>query len=218
MPDAAAPNVCRSAEPRHGRGAAVRPLGALLGALSLAACGARTELLVPEGRRLDGGLSRPDVALDDARAADASHPPACACHDEENTSAEPAETCVHGVAWLAWEYAPSCSFEVTSIDLHTSSGEVALLDDDGGRPGRLLARGTLSGPSERIIEWRAATLVPPVSVDGGRTYWIGERVMDCSTAASGIPYAYYGGDTLDGPWTGPYSGHVWTARIVGVCP
>lgn len=191
--------------------------------IGLVGCGARTPLEGSEHRATDaaidagtdGAPERPDAAeLPDVLELDAS----CSmCTDEQNSGGPPDESCNHGSVWLSWEWLPACDMVVSAIELHTrSGGTVALFPDDGGRPGPPLSTGTLGDPDPE--GWRRGQL-RDVRVTGGRRYWIGEQTMDCSLSAAGTPQPYFGGNSLRGPWDGPFEdpGRIWTSKIEGVC-
>src|SRR5262249_33719216 len=68
--------------------------------------------------------------------------PAC-CGDNQNPF-PPSSNCIQGAAWIAWQYIPGCSFNVTRIELHTSGGSLALLAAGAnGQPGATLFQGML---------------------------------------------------------------------------
>jgi hypothetical protein len=139
------------------------------------------------------------------------------CGDQLNPTTPSSSPCTLGATWIAWQYIPSCSFEVTRIELHTTDGSAALLADANDSPGAFLFQGAL-GIAE-ANGWRGVDVTPPIQVVGGKTYWIGEDATYCSVAESGTPYPYYG-SFQSGQWNGPYmsADHAWTARIVGSCP
>lgn len=140
--------------------------------------------------------------------------PAC-CGDDQNPN-PPSNNCFQGAAWIAWQYVPTCGFNVTRIELHTNAGSVALLADNGGKPGATLFQGVLGPPDPQ--GWLGADVSPPIAVTGGTVYWIAEAVGTCSIASSGTTPPYYGGQSLNGPWDGPYMGHNWTSHVKGECP
>jgi len=140
-----------------------------------------------------------------------------ACMAGQNLEYAPDDTCQHGAAvWIAWKWEPTDDISVEELQLHTDDGDAALLDDDGGQPGQLLAQGTLSAAD--ADGWRSISLSPPVSVTAGSTYWIAEDVAVCSTAVDGIEFEYYTADQLSGPWDGSFTGHSWTSKVSGTCP
>jgi hypothetical protein len=111
---------------------------------------------------------------------------------------------------------PECSFNLTQLELHTDGGSVALLADANNLPGATLFQGPLGNPDPQ--GFLKAAVNPPIAITGGQTYWLAEGVGKCSIASQGAMMPYYGGDTLNGPWMGPFMGHQWTAHAVGQCP
>src|SRR5262249_35528976 len=146
-------------------------------------------------------------------ANDADCVPAC-CGDNQNPF-PPANNCGQGAAWIAWQYIPGCSFNVTRIELHTGPGSVALLADGAnGQPGAVLFQGMLGPPDP--MGWEGADVVPKIALTGGQTYWIAEAVGPCSTATQGVMQPYWGSfNTLNGPWSGPFMQHNWTSHVIG---
>lgn len=140
--------------------------------------------------------------------------PPC-CGDNLNPF-PPDDNCFQGVKWIVWKYDPGCSYNLTKLQLHTDAGAVALLADNNNFPGATLFQGPLSNPDPQ--GFLTATVNPPLAIDGAQTYWIAEGVGKCSIATQGDMVPYYGGDTLNGPWMGPFMGHHWLAHAVGQCP
>jgi hypothetical protein len=172
------------------------------------------------GNCVGGGLITSCIGSDGCCPAacdistDADCVPAC-CGDDMNPN-PPDNNCSQGAAWIAWEYVPSCGFNVTRLELHTDGGSVALLADAGNFPGPLLFQGVLGAPD--ASGFLGADVNPPIALVGGQKYWLAEAVGICSIAANGSAPTYYGsfGD-LSGPWSGPFNGHAWTAHVVGEC-
>jgi hypothetical protein len=149
-------------------------------------------------------------------ADDADCQPTC-CGDNQNDF-PPAGNCLQGAQWIAWKYVPSCSFNVTRIELHSDNGNVALLADANDFPGATLFEGPLGAPDAQ--GWIGSDVAPPIALTGGATYWLAENVGVCSTATGGTPPTYYGSfNTLAGPWEGPYMDNfnIFTAHIIGEC-
>jgi hypothetical protein len=143
--------------------------------------------------------------------------PAC-CGDNQNPF-PPANNCFQGAAWIAWEYIPACSFNLTRLELHTDQGSVALLDTVNNLPGSTLFQGMLGAPDPQ--GWEGANVAPKIALIGGQKYWIAEAVGQCSIASQGVGPTYYASfTTLAGPWQGPYGGNtnIWTSHVVGECP
>lgn len=147
---------------------------------------------------------------------DADCVPAC-CGDKLNDFPV-SNNCSQGAVWIAWKYVPSCSFNVTRLEIHSDKGNVALLDDNNDAPGSTLFQGMLGLPDAN--GWIGADVVPPIALTAGATYWIAENVSVCSIASMGNPPKYYGSfNTLAGPWSGPFMdvSNIWTAHIIGEC-
>ena len=149
-------------------------------------------------------------------ATDADCVPAC-CGDEQNPF-PPANNCSQGAVWIAWEYVPGCSFNMTRLEIHTDPGNVALLADANDAPGAVIFQGPLGAPDAQ--GWRGADVVPPKPLVGGQKYWIAENVGQCSTTSAGTAQPYYGSfGNLSGPWDGPFQGgNIWTSHVIGECP
>lgn len=140
-----------------------------------------------------------------------------ACTEAPNGDSPPTDTCTHGAAdWIAWRWVAPRDMEVQTIRMHTDEGFGAFFADATEKPGAVLFEGALSAAD--ADGWREFTAPTPVSVTQGATYWIGEDVSTCSTAENGNEWEYYTSDSTSGPWSGPFTGHPFTARLVGRCP
>ena len=95
---------------------------------------------------------------------------------------------------------------------------MALLDDDCGRPGQPLSRGTLAQGQEP--GWVTAELHPPVDVEAGRVYWLWHSPGQCSIVSGGHSQVYWCNfrGMAPGGWEGPWRSFSWTARMGGTVP
>ncbi len=140
--------------------------------------------------------------------------PPC-CGDDQNPFPL-THNCFQGATWIAWQYVPTCSFNMTRLEIASDSGSVALLTDQNGKPGAVLFQSPLSPTSP--VGWLGADASPPVALTGGQVYWIAEAVGECSVASGGVMQPYYGSfGGINGPWDGPFSGHNWTSHVIGEC-
>jgi hypothetical protein len=137
------------------------------------------------------------------------------CCGEVQNDFPPTGNCFQGAAWVAWEYTPSCTFNVKRIEVHSGSGSLALLDDANNFPGPTLFQGVLGQPDAQ--GWIGVDM-PSMPLMAGKKYWLAVSINTCSHAISGSLPVYYGSfNTLNGPWEGPYQQFHWTARYLGEC-
>jgi hypothetical protein len=203
---------------------------------ALVGCGGRTPLFLfddgngaPGAPDAAGPLGQPDAGLADVVAIpDAATPDAAdesivvsgddaggsCCGDEQNTDYPPSINC--SGTTIAWQYIPSCDFEVVRIELHKSGGTVALLDSEGSQPGATLWSANLPSSPTGDAEWEGADVAPPVALHAGHVYFLEESSGTCSIATDGTEYPYYG-LSGDGSWDGPYTWHPWTSHVYGAC-
>ena len=172
--------------------------------------GTTTDMTAAADASVDGGGE--DMAVDMRPEVGDS-----TCLKTPNGAEAPVDTCLHGSAeWLAWEWVPDEDMTISEIRMHTDDGNAALLADAASRPGIVLAEGVLSAAD--ADGWRTLTVVPPVTVTAGSTYWLGEDVLVCSVAADGTAFTYFSSDSSAGPWSGPFMSHTFTAQLEGTCP
>lgn len=196
----------------------------LAGVLS---CGARTsigELPPPpidasRDAELDDAM-RDVLALEDVATDATDAPGGAACSQRTNTGAPVDQGAVQGAAWLAWKIVLPRSELVAGISLHDDGGEVAILSDASGRPGATLS--TAPGPSPLPIGWHEHTLSPPVLLEADTTYWVAhgnaDSAADLSYDSAGQTPPYWGAESLDGPWCGPFVNYAFDVQLYGTCP
>lgn len=200
----------------------------------LAACGAgRTELGEVVAVDEQDASSRDAAHPRDAQAPDAPiacgfdgdpSPPAThsygACGEGVNTDQPTTDNC--GGAGAAFEYVPQMDVVVSRIEVHTTNGDVGLLDSDCDKPGKVLFLGPLDGPPG-VPMWRGANVFPPITVKAQHRYFFYQRPAGnqgtmCSVAVTGVQVREYTSPGPNGPWDGPFGGLAWTARAIGTCP
>lgn len=207
-------------------------LGLLACAVSTVHCGTRTGLTVPvtdAGDIFDASSTDADTR-DRAPPHDSNLPPdsvissdtgltpdASVCCRNDQNPGPTSNNCSGSNRWSAWEYIAGCSISIARLELHTNDGSVALLGDDGDRPGRVLFQGALGPPD--ADGWRGADVVPPITVVAGERYWLAQSGVQCSIAAAGTMFPYYNSThDLAGPWEGPVVWLTWSAHVIGTCP
>jgi len=222
-----------------------RSVGVALVLAGAVACGSRTGLVeatpAPSGASRDaaGDDETMDATVDavaddasDESVADASDLDVAldvvgidgagwsACDERTNSGTPVDRTATQGAAWLAWKTVLPTTERVEQIALHDTGGEVAVLGDDAGRPGKVLA--TAPGPAPLLIGWHARTLSTPVVLEAGVTYWVAhsnaDAAADLSYDSTGPTPPYWGGCTLAGPWDGPYVNYAFDVQLDGTCP
>lgn len=210
----------------------------VLGAI-IVACGGRTPLGT---RPLDASIddangardasldARSDAARDASPDAPDAPPVACGfdgdpspaatspygmCGEGVNITYPPSDNC--GGQGAAFEYVPQKAVLVTRIELHTQVGNVGLLDSDCERPGKVLFYAPLENPGAPTV-WRGANVNPPIKLVPNHRYFIyGAPAQPCSAAVNGVQVREFTAPGVNGPWSGPYGGIAWSARVVGSC-
>jgi hypothetical protein len=175
-------------------------------------------LAVDAGRDVVGDSGADVVAVDagaDVVSGDEVNFQVGQCDEGLNTSYPPADCSGPSTYWLASPYRPSRDITVQRIELHTTSGSVAVLAAGGSGPGALLFTGSVGlsgGP-----EWLGTNVSPGLSLKGGELYYLAFEGSYCSQAQGGPEAVEYGSGSLAGPWTVTGTDN-WTARVLGTCP
>jgi hypothetical protein len=194
----------------------------------VAACGARTEL---RGEPItDATAPEEDHVVADASSdacASGEDPSASAtssfgaCGEGVNITTAPSDNC--GGAGAAFEYIPDVDVLIDRIELHTNAAVVGLLDSDCDLPGKTLFLAELDTAGTNNA-WRGADVYPQITVKAKHKYFVWQAIASghddthCSIATTGVMVREYTAPSASGPWSGPFSGLAWSARLDGVCP
>jgi hypothetical protein len=130
-----------------------------------------------------------------------------------NPDARPSDNC--GGTHLAIMYVPAASYVLARLAVHAAVTRLGVFEDDGGRPGRLLAIGD-ARPSQDV-GWNEAALEHPLPLRAMHRYWIYKSSGGCSASDGAAMPLYYG--HFDGAgeaaWEGPHRGHAYVLRMYG---
>jgi hypothetical protein len=168
---------------------------------------------IADGREAEVGDTRMQDAKPKVEAGGDAEAGAGACDEGLNASYLPSGCRTSASGWLASPYRPRRDIRVDQIQIHTTSGAVAILDSGPG-PGTLLFEATV-GTSKSPV-WLAVDVSPPLSLTGGNLYYLAFQGADCSQASGGPPVTEYASSSLAGPWMVTGTG-AWLARVIGTC-
>jgi hypothetical protein len=105
--------------------------------------------------------------------------------------------------------------EVSSIQLHTTVANVALLaGSQGSCPGTLLWQGTTA--SVPYPAWVSVPVSPPIRLTPGQTYFLASQSDSGSLTSVGTDYTECIASTLAGPWSVDGADR-WTVKLSGMC-
>jgi hypothetical protein len=130
-----------------------------------------------------------------------------------NPDARPTDNC--GGTHLAIMYVPAASYVLARLAVHAAVARLGVFEDDGGRPGRLLAIGD-ARPSQDA-GWSEAALDHQLPLRAMHRYWIYKSSGGCSASDGAAMPLYYGhfDGSGEAAWEGPHRGHAYMLRFYG---